>query len=189
MKKPTTGGQHQTLFTARDAGCHRQQARATSPKGSLGVAGARRVISDQSFCTLKFAAQLNRLAVWHNESRLYGMTVRVNHCEHHIPQVSSPRASGDIDKTELDRLSIRRHLPLQARPISGVTIMGREQTIPVQVEHSDFMVWRWRASSRLMQNCGATGCGANCEVDRDAHNRTLPRTRQGFHFLERLLRV
>ena len=68
--------------------------------------------------------------------------------------------------------------------------MGRQQTIPVHVEHSDLMVWRALSiSSRLMKNCGTTGGEANCDVDRNAHNRTLPRTRQGFHFLERLFRV
>jgi hypothetical protein len=40
-----------------------------------------------------------------------------------------------------------------------------------------------------MHNGGITGCGSNCEADRDAHDRTLPRTGQGFHLFERLLRL
>src|SRR5437016_12552011 len=67
-----------------------------------------------SFCPLKFAVQLNRLAVWHNESEIYYMLVRVNHREHHAFQQSALRAAGDIEETELDRLSIRRHLSLPA---------------------------------------------------------------------------
>src|SRR5215210_7525856 len=118
------------------------------------------------------------------------MMVRVNHCEHHIFQVSSPRRSGDIEKTELDHLSIRRHLPFPASTIPGVTIMSREQTIPVQVEHSDLMLWGALSTCiPLMQDCGTTGCDANREVDRYVHNHTLPRTCQRFHFFERLFRV
>src|ERR1044072_4919682 len=105
------------------------------------------------------------------------MMSRVNHCEHRALQVSAPRASDNIEKTELDRLSVRRNLPLQTRPISGVTIMGSEQTLPLHVEYSDLMVWR--TSPRcfsLMQDCGATGCGANGEVDRYVPDCTLPRS-------------
>src|SRR5215212_5593403 len=116
------------------------------------------------------------------------MMVRVDHSEQRTLRESSLRVSGDIEKTELDCLRIRRHLSLPARPVSGVTIMDREQTIPIQVDDSDLMVCHSR-SSRLMQNRRTTGCEANCDVDRLAHNRTLPRTSQGFHFLERLLRV
>src|SRR5882672_441281 len=134
-------------------------------------------MSARSFCALKFATQRNWLTVWHNESKPNDMMVRVNHCDHHILQVSSPRRSGDIEKTELDRLSIRRHLSLPARTIPGVTIMGREQTIPLQVEHSNLMFWGAPSTCiPLMQNRGPTGHGANREVDRYVHNRTLPRT-------------
>src|SRR5437773_5150115 len=117
------------------------------------------------------------------------MLVRLNQVEHHVLHQSSRRASGDIEETELDRFSIRQQLPIEARPISAVAIMGREQTIPVHVEHSDLMIWRAASiCSRLMQNCSTTGGNSNCDVDRNAPNRTLPRTRQGFHFLERFLR-
>src|SRR6185312_3285444 len=150
----------------------------------------RPLMSAQLLRPLKFAAQLNRLTVWHNESKCYDMMVGVDHCDHHILQVASPRRSGDLEKTELDRLSIRRHFPLPASTIPGVTIVGREQTLPLHVEHSDLMFWG--ASSTcipLMQNRGPTGHGANREVDRYVHNRALPRTRQGFHFFESLFRV
>src|SRR5882762_10778466 len=141
------------------------------------------------FCPLKFAVQLNRLAVWHNESELYDMLVRVNHGEHHAFQQSALRAAGDIEETELDRLSIRRHLSLPANPISGVTIMGCEQTIPLDVEHCDLMVRRPFLRVPFVQNSGTTGCGANCKVDRDAHNRAVPGACQGLHFFKRLLCV
>src|SRR5215212_7506808 len=116
------------------------------------------------------------------------MMVRVDHSEHRTLRESSLRVSGDIEKTEVDCLCIRRHLPLPARPVSGVTIMSREQTIPIHVDDSDLMVCQSR-SSRLVQNRSTTGCEANCDVERLARNRTLPRTSQGFHFLERLLRL
>src|ERR1051325_8255302 len=93
----------------------------------------RTPLSPQLFVPLKFAAQLNRRTVWHNESKLYDMAVRVNRCEPQALQVCAPGASGDIEKYEFERLAIRRHLSLKARPISGVTIMRREQTIPVQI--------------------------------------------------------
>src|SRR5689334_24680007 len=86
---------------------------------------------------LKFAAQLHRLTVRHNESKLYDMMVRVNRRERHRLHVSALRASDDVEKTELDRLPVRRYLPLQACPIPGVTIVGREETIPVHVKHRD----------------------------------------------------
>src|SRR5829696_7868266 len=141
-----------------------------------------------SFCTLKFAARLKRLTVRHHVSQLHGMMVCVDHSEHRTLRESSLRVSGDIEKTELDCLCIRRHLSLPARPVSGVTIVDREQTIPIHVEDSDLMVCQSR-SSRLVQNRSTTGCEANCEVERLARNRTLPRTRQGLHFLKCLLRV
>src|SRR5689334_14759148 len=86
---------------------------------------------------LEFAAQLHRLTVRHNESKLYDMMVRVDRRERHRLHVSALRASGDVEKTELDRLPVRRHLPLQAGPVPGVTIVGREKTIPVHVKHRD----------------------------------------------------
>src|SRR5687768_18569058 len=105
------------------------------------------------------------------------MLVGVNQGEHHTLQIPSSCASDDLEKTEFDPLPIRRHLPFKVRAISGVTIMGSEQTIPVQVEHRDFMLWGTPASCiPLMQNCSATRSGANCEVDRHAHNRSLPET-------------
>src|SRR5687768_8930439 len=112
------------------------------------------------------------------------MLVRVNDRKHHIPGQSSPRAAGDIENTELDCLSLRRHLPRPANPIAAVTKMGREQTIPLNVEHSELAVGRaLSVSMRLMQNCRATGCQANCDVDRHAHNHSLPGTCQGLEFL------
>lgn len=116
--------------------------------------------------------------------------VRIVHGEHHALHEPAPRAPGDVEETELERLSIRRQLPLEARPVSAVTIMHREQTISLHVEHSDLMVWRAPATgSRLMQNRGTTRCDPNREIDRYIQNRTLPGTHQGFHFLERLLSV
>jgi hypothetical protein len=41
----------------------------------------------------------------------------------------------------------------------------------------------------LMQDCGAAGYGANCEVDRYPHDRALPRTRQGLKFFKSLFGV
>src|SRR5205814_489259 len=93
-----------------------------------------------SFCPLKFAVQLNRLAVWHNESELYDMLVRVNHREHHAFHQSALRAAGDIEEVKLYAVSIGRHFPLQARTISAVTIMDCDQTILLDVEHRDLMV-------------------------------------------------
>src|SRR5437762_10060999 len=93
-----------------------------------------------SFCPLKFAVQLNRPAVWHNESELYDMLVRVNHREHHAFHQSALRAAGDIEEVKLYAVSIGRHFPLQARTISAVTIMNCDQTIFLDVEHRDLMV-------------------------------------------------
>src|SRR2546421_6477563 len=64
-----------------------------------------------SFCPLKFAVQLNRLAVWHNESELYDMLVRVNHREHHAFHQSAFRAAADIEEVKLYAFSIGRHFP------------------------------------------------------------------------------
>ena len=67
--------------------------------------------------------------------------------------------------------------------------MGCEQTIPLDVEHCDLMVRHPFLRVPLVQNSGPTGCGANCKVDRDAHNRAVPGTCQGLHFFKRLLCV
>src|SRR5207244_9288610 len=75
-----------------------------------------------SFCPLKFAVQLNRPAVWHNESEFYDMLVRVNHREHHAFQQSALRAAGDIEEVKLYAVSIGRHFPLHFCAIPGITI-------------------------------------------------------------------
>src|SRR4051794_3679660 len=109
----------------------------------------------------KFSARQKGLTLRHHVNYLHALMVRVDHGEHRTLRESSLRVSGDIEKTEVDRLCIGRHLPLPARPVSGVTIVGREQTIPIQVNNSDLMVCQSR-SSRLMQNRSTTGCEANC---------------------------
>src|ERR1700754_3210443 len=141
-------------------------------------------------CPYKFAAQLNRIAIWLNKSELYDVFVRVDCGDRQTLHQSSARASGDIEKVELARLSVRRHPAFEASPIICIAKMGREQTIPFHVEHSDLMFWRATTIRiRFMQNCSTTGCDANGDVDRNAHNRALPRTSQGFHFFKRLLSV
>ncbi len=118
------------------------------------------------------------------------MLVRVNCGEGHALNQASLCVSNNVEKIELACLSIRRRLSFKASPIVAITKMGREQTIPLHVEHCDLVVWRAPTTrSRFMQNCGTAGCDANCDVDRDAHNRTLPRTCQGFHLVEHLPRV
>src|SRR5215208_3556001 len=111
------------------------------PGARLTRDSPRRRPSARSFFPLKFAAQVNRLTVWRNENQLYDVLVRGNQVERHTLHQSSPRTSGDIEETEFYRLSIRRHLPFKASPISGVAIMGREQTIPFHVEHRALMDW------------------------------------------------
>src|SRR4051794_360613 len=133
-----------------------------------------------SLCAFKFAAALERFAVRHDEGQLYNVLVRIDYGERRTLHESRLRASGDVEKSEFDRLSIRRHLPLPTYAIAAVAIMRREQTISVHVERSDLLVWRWRATSRLMQNRITTRDEANCETDRLAHDRTLPRTHQSF---------
>ena len=76
-----------------------------------GLSRHRKIIP-HSFCPLKFAVQLNRLAVWHNESEIYDVPVRVNHREHHAFQQSALRAAGDIEEVKLYAFSIGRHFPL-----------------------------------------------------------------------------
>src|SRR6185369_1467773 len=82
--------------------------------------------SRSSFCTFKFAAQLDWLAVWFNESELHDVLVSVDYGERHTLHQASPGASCDVEKIELARLTIRRHLPFKASPISAITIMRRE---------------------------------------------------------------
>jgi hypothetical protein len=60
-----------------------------------------------SFCPFKFAAQLNRLAIWPNERELHEVLVRINHGERHTLHQSAFRISGDVEKIELAGLSIR----------------------------------------------------------------------------------
>src|SRR4026208_2532264 len=90
---------------------------------------SRKTIVRSLFGPFKFAAQLNRLTVWLHESELDNVLVRVNCGEHHTLHQSSSSAPGDVDKIELTRLSVRRHLSFKASPIAAITVMGREQTI------------------------------------------------------------
>src|SRR6185295_9776717 len=106
---------------------------------------------------MKFAAQLHRLTVWHNESELFDVLVRVHHREHYAFHQSALCAAGNIEEIKLYAFSIGRHFPLQARTISGVTIMGCDQTIPLDVEHRDLMVWRPFLRVPLMQKSGTAG--------------------------------
>src|SRR6185436_9606300 len=164
----------------------RKGRRKGAKKQSVRISQRRR----PSFRPFKFSAQLHLLTVRSNESELYDVLDFVNNGEHHMLQQSSLRAPGDVEKIELVRLSIRRQLSFKASAISAITIMGREQTIPFHVEHSDLMVWRASSiCSRLMQNRGTTGRDTNGDVDRNAHNRTLPRTCQGLQRVKHLLRV
>src|SRR6185503_13535151 len=59
-------------------------------------------------CSLEFAAQLNGLTVWHDESKLNDVLVSVNRAEPHTLHQSSLRRSDKIEETELDGFAIRQ---------------------------------------------------------------------------------
>src|SRR5713226_1925356 len=141
-----------------------------------------------SFCARKDELPDHRLIPGKHPSRRLGVMVGVDYGEHHMVHHSSFRAAGNVEELEFYRLTIRRDLANHARPISGVAIMGQEQAISVHIKHGDRIVGSARPS-RLMQDCVTTGSHPNCDVCGEAHNTTIPGTRQSFHYLERLLRI
>src|SRR3989449_2400071 len=62
----------------------------------------------QSFCALQVEVRMHRLVPWHHVSPVLGVMVTVNHGEHGVVHVSALRATGNIDKIEFYRLSVRR---------------------------------------------------------------------------------
>src|SRR5207245_11288022 len=76
----------------------------------------------------------------HHVSTVFGVVVGVDDYEEGVVHVSLLRATGDVDKIEFHGLSVWRDPCRHARPIAGVTIMGQEQAVPVQIKHGYGMV-------------------------------------------------
>jgi hypothetical protein len=102
--------------------------------------------------------------------------------------VSVLRATGNIDKIELYRPSVRRYLARHAGSISCVAIMREEQAVSVQRKHGDRII-RPSCSRHHMHESAPHGSQAERDLHelafyvgllRDGCHVTFPGTGKGF---------
>src|SRR5215470_9629182 len=97
-------------------------------------------IIDRSLYALQLEARAYRFVSRLHVGPFLDMMVGVDEREHGVMHVSVLQTTSNIEKVELGALPIRRQLPHHARPIAGVAVVGQEQPVAVQIEHSDGIV-------------------------------------------------